>query len=73
MQGEEQHGLLASLKYTVVKTGSLFKQMGVTLLNLFTGGIHLNQLSGPVGIYEVVGRKLVEDLLVYFIYFPSYQ
>ena len=30
MQGEEQHGFLASLKYTVVKTGSLFKQMGVT-------------------------------------------
>ena len=57
MQGEEQHGLLASLKYTVVKTGSLFKQMGVTLLNLFTGGIHLNQLSGPVGIYEVVGAQ----------------
>ena len=31
--------------------------MGVTLLNLFTGGIHLNQLSGPVGIYEVVGAQ----------------
>ena len=57
MQGEEKHGFLASLEYTVVKTGSLFKQMGVTLLNLFTGGIHLNQLSGPVGIYEVVGAQ----------------
>ena len=57
MQGEERHGFLASLEYTVVKTGSLFKQMWVTLLNLFTGGIHLNQLSGPVGIYEVVGAQ----------------
>ena len=57
MQGEEQHGLLAALKYTAIKTGSLFKQMGVTLLNLFTGGIRLSQLSGPLGIYEVVGTQ----------------
>ena len=57
MQGEERHGFLASLEYTVVKTGSLFKQMWVTLLNLFTGGIHLSQLSGPVGIFEVVGAQ----------------
>ena len=57
MVGEEQHGFLASLKYTVIKTGSLFKQMWVTLLNLFTGGIRLSQLSGPVGIYEVVGTQ----------------
>src|SRR5699024_11175683 len=57
MQGEERHGLGAALEYTVVKTGSLFKQMGVTLLNLFTGNIKLSQLSGPVGIYEVVGAQ----------------
>ena len=57
MVGEEEHGLLASLKYTAVKTGSLFKQMGVTLLNLFTGNIRLSELSGPVGIYEVVGAQ----------------
>lgn len=57
MQGEEQHGLVAALKYTVIKTGSLFKQMWITLLNLFTGGIRLSQLSGPVGIYEVVGTQ----------------
>ena len=57
MQGEEQHGFLASLEYTIVKTGSLFKQMWVTLVNLFTGGVKLSQLSGPVGIYEVVGSQ----------------
>lgn len=73
MQGEELHGLLASLKYTVVKTGSLFKQMVVTLLNLFTGGIHLNQLSGPVGIYEVVGSQASGGLasLLYLFSFLS--
>ena len=57
MKGEEQHGFGSALEYMVVKTGSLFKQMAVTLVNLFTGGIALNQLSGPVGIYEVVGAQ----------------
>ena len=57
MQGENRQGLGAALEYTIVKTGSLFKQMGVTLLNLFTGNIRLSQLSGPVGIYEVVGSQ----------------
>ena len=57
MVGEEKHGLGAAIEYTFVKTGSLFKQMGVTLANLFTGGIKVSQLSGPVGIYEVVGAQ----------------
>lgn len=57
MTGEEEHGFVAAIKYTFIKTGSLFKQMGVTLLNLFTGGIRLSQLSGPLGIYEVVGTQ----------------
>ena len=73
MQGEERHGLGAALEYTVVKTGSLFKQMGVTLLNLFTGGIRLSQLSGPVGIYEVVGAQASGGLasLLYLFSFLS--
>lgn len=57
MKGEELKGFGNAIKYTVVKTGSLFKQMAITLANLFTGGISLNQLSGPVGIYEVVGAQ----------------
>ncbi len=57
MQGEEEHGFLAAINYTITKTGSLFKQMWVTVLNLFNGNIRLSQLSGPVGIYEVVGAQ----------------
>lgn len=73
MVGEEQRGLLASLKFTGIKTLSLFKQMGVTLANLFTGGIRLNQLSGPVGIYEVVGTQASGGLasLLYLFSFLS--
>ena len=39
------------------KTGSLLKQMFITFGNLFTGNLHLNQLSGPVGNFQVVGDQ----------------
>lgn len=73
MIGEEEHGFIASIKYTFIKTGSLFKQMWVTLVNLFTGGIKLSQLSGPVGIYEVVGSQASGGLasLLYLFSFLS--
>lgn len=54
---EVHHGLIASIKYSFVKTGSLFKQMFITIKGLFTGGIGVNQLSGPVGIYSIVGAQ----------------
>ena len=31
--------------------------MGITFGYLVTGGIRLNQLSGPVGIYSIVGEQ----------------
>ena len=73
MQGKEKHGFLSAINYTIVKTGSLFKQMWVTILNLFTGGIRLSQLSGPVGIYEVVGAQASGGLasLLYLFSFLS--
>ncbi len=57
MQQEEQHGFVNAIKYTFKKTGSIFKQMAYTVGYLFTGGIKLNQLSGPVGIYSIVGEQ----------------
>ena len=30
--------------------------MCLTIVNLFTGGLSINNLSGPVGIYSVVGE-----------------
>lgn len=55
--GKVEHGLLASVKYSFTKMGSLFRQMIITLKGLFTGGISVKQLSGPVGIYNVVGTQ----------------
>ncbi len=55
--GKKKYGLVNSVKYTFVKTGSLFKQMWITIKSLFTGGIKVTQLSGPVGIYSIVGEQ----------------
>lgn len=47
----------AKLSYSVQKTGAVFKQMYITLTEIFTGGISVKQLSGPVGIYSVVDSQ----------------
>ena len=57
IQQEKEYGFVAALKYMVNKSKSLFKQMGITFGYLVTGGIRLNQLSGPVGIYSIVGEQ----------------
>lgn len=57
LQSEEKHGFVNSVKYTFVKTGALFKQMFITIESLVTGGVSVKQLSGPVGIYNIVGEQ----------------
>ena len=54
---EKTKGIGQAFAYTYKKTISIFKQMFVTVGYLFTGGIKLNQLSGPVGIYSIVGQS----------------
>ena len=57
LQSTKKYGFINSLKYTYVKTCSLFKQMFITIGSLFTGLVKVNQLSGPVGIYSIVGEQ----------------
>jgi len=45
-----------AIKYAFAKFFSVVDQMYLTLGGLFTGKISINQLSGPVGIYTVVGE-----------------
>ena len=52
----KEYGLLASIKYSFTNVHLFFRQMIVTLKALFTGGISVKQLSGPVGIYSIVGE-----------------
>jgi regulator of sigma E protease len=57
MKQKKTKGLLNAFTYTYKKTKSIFKQMFITIGYLFTGRVKLNQLSGPVGIYSVVGEQ----------------
>lgn len=69
----EEHGLLASIKYAFVRFYSLISTMWLTVINLFTGQISVSSLSGPVGIYHVVGESLSMGIqqLIYLIAFLS--
>ena len=57
IEQKKTKGFGEALAYTFKKTCSIFKQMYITLAYLFTGGIKLNQLAGPVGIYSIVGEQ----------------
>lgn len=54
-EGTEK-GFVPALKYSFVKFGALMKQMVIVIKSLFTGAISLKSLSGPVGIYSIVGQ-----------------
>ena len=73
MQQEVEHGLLPALQFTYKKTVSIFKQMAVTVGYLFTGGISISQLSGPVGIFSIVGDQSSAGItnIIYLIAFLS--
>lgn len=60
---KSEKGFLEAIKYTFLKTTSLIKQMGNTILFLVTGKLSLNNLSGPIGIYNVVGEVSKTGLL----------
>ncbi len=57
MNTKKKYGFINSVKYTFVKTNALFRQMFITLGSLFTGGVKVNQLAGPIGIYSIVGEQ----------------
>lgn len=55
-ENKVSHSFVSSIKYAFVKTWSLMRQLVITLKELFTGGVSINDLSGPVGIYTVVDQ-----------------
>ena len=70
---EIKEGFKASLEYAFVKFGSTLDQMLLTLGSLFTGKLSINNLSGPVGIYTVVGetRKSGIENVIFLIAYLS--
>ena len=70
---EVKTGFVASLKYAFVKFSSLVTQMFLVIVNLFTGKLGLSSLSGPIGIFSVVGESARAGFinLVYLVGFIS--
>lgn len=66
-------GIFASIKYAFVKFASLIVQMILVVVNLFTGRLGLSSLSGPVGIFNVVGESAKAGFvdLIYLLGFIS--
>ena len=55
--GEVKHGFLNAFKYAFEKFFSTIEQMWLTLASLVNGKLSIKALSGPVGIYTVVGAS----------------
>lgn len=70
---EVKTGFFASLKYAFVKFISLMVQMFLVIINLFTGKLGLSSMSGPIGIFNVVGESARAGFinLVYLVGFIS--
>ena len=70
---EETHGFLNKIRYAFEKFFAVIKSMWLTLAGLFTGKISLDALSGPVGIYNVVGEsaKYGVENVIYLISYLS--
>lgn len=66
-------GFISALKYACVKIVSIFKSLIIIIISLFTGKLGLNSLSGPVGIYSVVGQATKSIAPIYSIlYLTAY-
>lgn len=50
-------GFINSIKYSLIKLYSVMSSMTQIIIKLFTGDLGLNSLSGPVGMYTVVGES----------------
>lgn len=49
-------GVIPAIKYSFTKFFSLFEQMIFIIIYLITGNLSISNLSGPVGIYVLVGE-----------------
>lgn len=50
-----EYGLLPAIKYGFTEIYSIFRSMLQILGGLFTGNVGVDNMSGPIGIYTVVG------------------
>ncbi|MEE3343011.1 MAG: RIP metalloprotease RseP [Bacilli bacterium] len=70
---EKLKGLGGSIKYSILQTKEMLITMYETLKYLFTGKLGVNDLSGPVGVYEIVDKESQSGVsnLLYLLAFLS--
>lgn len=61
---------LDNIKYAFSKFVSIYKSLVIIIISLFTGKLGMDSLSGPVGIYTVVG--VAKSSLYSLIYLTAY-
>lgn len=73
MDNTLKHGFVNAIKYAASKFVSIYESMFTVVGGLFTGKYSLSSLSGPVGIYTVVGEsaKMGVDQVLYLMAFLS--
>lgn len=71
LKSEVKYGFFEAIKYSFEKFINLVEQMFLIIFYLCTGTLKLNALSGPVGIYSIVGQSA--DLgFIYVVYLMGY-
>lgn len=63
LDNQKQKGVIPAIKYAIVKTGNLMSQMLKIIAYLVTGKLSLNNLSGPIGIYNIVAEVSATGIL----------
>ena len=66
-----QKGFLSSVKFAFSKFMSVIETMWLTVASLFTGKLSLKNLSGPVGVYQVVNSGMSAGIQ-YLIYITAF-
>ena len=51
-----EKGIINAIKYAFTKTGSIISSMFSIIGNLITGNLSITSLSGPIGVYSIVGE-----------------
>jgi len=64
-------GFTSSVKYAFTKLASITQTMWLTVKNLFTGSLSVKNLSGPVGVYQVVNTGIAAGIS-YLIYITAF-
>lgn len=71
LKNNTEYGLFEAIKYAFQKFISLIEQMFLIIFYLCNKTLKLNALSGPVGIYSIVGQSANLGL-IYVIYLMGY-